>query len=72
MRYVVARYNQKQRDEAYRIYVTDSLYYMKRNEVLGIRFFDLIDKKKVIDNRSGDEIALDIISRAGLQYEGSE
>lgn len=75
MRYVVARYNEKQRDMAYRIYLTDSLKYIAENtarcveggQYLTARYIDVINPKP-IDNRTGDEIAIDVMKRAGLSF----
>lgn len=70
MRYAISRYNEKKRDDAYRYYITDSIFYYAQNKALKSRFYDLLNMK--IDNRSGDEIAADVISRAGLSIKGSE
>lgn len=51
---------------AYRIYVTDCIFYQGQNQHLTSRFIDLINKK--VDNRSGDEIAIDVIKKAGLRF----
>jgi hypothetical protein len=51
---------------AYRIYVTDSLFYQAQNQHLTARYVDLLNKK--VDNRSGDEIVLDVMSKAGLRF----
>ena len=67
MRYVKARLEKEQRDEAYRIFVCDSLQLMPQNKYLAKRYSDLIKKDKE-PQKSGDEIALDIISRAGLKW----
>lgn len=75
MRYVVARYNEKQRDMAYRIYLTDSFKCIAENTAqsapeghyLTARYYDIINPQPQ-DNRSGDEIAIDIITRAGLSF----
>ena len=73
MRYATARFNQHQRDLAYRIYVTDCLRMATENTAKMIqgsytvaRFYDIINPKPV-DNRSGNEIAADIIKRAGIE-----
>ena len=70
MRYAMARYNQHQRDLAYRIYVTDCLRMATENTAKGAytvaRFYDIINPKPV-DNRNGEEIAADIIKRAGIE-----
>lgn len=67
MRYVKARLEKEQRDEAYRIFVCDSLQLMPQNKYLAKRYSDLIKKDKE-PQKSGDEIALDIMSRAGLKW----
>ena len=72
MRYAVSRYNQHQREQAYRIYVSDCLRIMTENTAkyaggthLTRRYADVI-QKKTFDNRSGAEIAADVIQKAGL------
>lgn len=50
MRYVTARYNQNQRDWAYRIYVTDGLKHLAS---LNIRYADLF---KPEETRTADEV----------------
>lgn len=65
MRYVMARHDESQREMAYRIFITDSIYYKSQNKYISVRYLDAINKKDV-DNRSGDEIALEVISKAGL------
>ena len=73
MRYATARFNQHQRDLAYRIYVADCLRMatentakMSQGSYTAARFYDIIIPKPV-DNRSGNEIAADIIKRAGIE-----
>ena len=73
MRYATARFNQHQRDLAYRIYVADCLRMatentakMSKGSYTAARFYDIINPKPV-DNRSGNEIAADIIKRAGIE-----
>jgi len=68
MRYVEARIDKYQREEAYRIYTTRSLQLAPQNKYIKSSFSDIINKKN-IDNKSGDEIALDIFSKAGLKFE---
>lgn len=51
--------------DAYRVYVADSLYCAPRNKQLNKRYAEIIDRTKV-DTRSGDEIAAEVIERAGL------
>lgn len=58
------------RTHAYRVYVTDSLQLAVQNKYLTQRWADLISNN--VDTRSGDEVALDVIRRAGLRLKGSE
>ena len=73
MRYATARFNQHQRDLAYRIYVTDCLRMATENTAklsqgtyTAARFYDIINQKPIV-NRTGEEIAADIIKRAGIE-----
>ena len=73
MRYAMARFNQHQRDLAYRIYVTDCLRMIAENTAklsqgtyTTARFYDIINQKPVV-NRTGEEIAADIIKMAGIE-----
>ena len=73
MRYAIARYQSQQRDLAYRIYVTDCLRIISENTAkmgggsyVTAKFADIINPKHA-DNRTGDEIAADIIKRAGIE-----
>ena len=73
MRYAMARYQSQKRDLAYRIYVCDCLRMISENtanQVCGAymtsKFSDIINPKPV-DNRTGEEIAADIIKRAGIE-----
>ena len=73
MRYAIARFNQHQRDLAYRIYVTDCLRIISENTAkmgggsyITAKFPDIINPKPV-DNRTGEEIAADIIKMAGIE-----
>nr|DAI82399.1 MAG TPA: hypothetical protein [Caudoviricetes sp.] len=49
---------------AYRTYLTDTLFYMGRQQALTVRFCDIMNHK--IDTRTPDEIALDVIKKGGL------
>lgn len=70
MRYVRAKIDDYQIDLAYRIYVSDSLFYMADNKRLTSRYYDLIHTQK--ETLSGDEIALDVIKRLGLKVKENE
>ena len=73
MRYAMARYQSQQRDLAYRIYVSDCLRIISENTAkigggshITAKFSDIINPKPV-DNRTGEEIAADIIKLAGIE-----
>lgn len=69
MRYVEARYEQEYRDTAYRFYVTNSLQNIPQQKFCSISYADMINPKPK-DNRTGDEIAIDFMERAGLTLGG--
>lgn len=66
MRYAMTRYSKEYRDVAYKTYVTDSLQLNVQNKYLTSRYYDIINTNRVVDTRSADEIALDVILNAGL------
>lgn len=49
----------------YRVYISDALYWQGQSKTLSKRWVELIEKKPV-DTRTPEEIAADIIKRAGL------
>ena len=69
MGYAMTRYSKEYRDVAYKTYVTDSLQLNVQNKYLTSRYYDIINTNKAIDNRSADEIVLDVILNAGLVVE---
>ena len=73
MRYAIARYQSQRRDLAYRIYVADCLRIISENTAkvgggsyITAKLADIINPKPA-DNRTGEEIAADIIKRAGIE-----
>ena len=68
MRYVEARIEEEDREEAYRIYVTRSLQLIPQQGYMQNSYYDIINDNVEIDTRDGDEIAVDIIERAGLRF----
>ena len=73
MRYAIARYQSQQRDLAYRVYVSDCLRIISEHTAqmcvgsyITVKLADIINPKPV-DNRTGEEIAADIINRAGIE-----
>lgn len=66
MRYAISSYKKSRLELAYRIYVTDSLQALAQNKYIKQRWYDAV-KPERIDPRSGEEIARDILSRAGIE-----
>lgn len=72
MRYVVARIKEYSREMTYRFYVTNSLQAIPQNKHIMTTLYDLLynqDKENEEDDKTGDEIAFDIMQRAGLVFE---
>ena len=73
MRYAMARYQSQHRDLAYRMYVADCLRIIrkKKKKMCGGAYitetFVDIRNPKPVDNRPVEEIAADIIKRAGIE-----
>ena len=72
----VVAFNDYCRQKAYQVYVTDGIRCMSESlanfaggSYLENRFADIFDRD-IDDERTGDEVALDIIERAGLIYGG--
>lgn len=68
MRYVISKINENEREMAYRIYMTDTLFYYSDNKRLTQRFYDILHPPAV-DNRTADEIAIDVIEGMKLKVE---
>lgn len=64
----MARFEQAQEDFLYHDYVTTSLQLAPQNAYLSKKWREVINPD-LVDNRTGDEIAQDIIKQAGLQFE---
>mgnify|MGYP003297660114 CR=1 FL=1 len=70
MRYVEARLDDTTREEAYRFFVTESLRLAPQNKYITKSYHDMVNKPVKADNRTGDEIAADVILKAGLKFGG--
>lgn len=66
MRYALFKLVERQREDTYRIYVTDHLRAIVGTNASPTRWIDRITPKEEID---ADEIVADIIDRAGLVVE---
>lgn len=73
MRYAIARFEEHQKKLAYKVYVSDTLRLISENTArfgggsyFKQRWIDFVqDKPK--DTRSGNEIAAEVIKKAGLE-----
>lgn len=73
MRYVDARFATFRRDELYKMYITDALYYQGEQKRLTVRYTDIVNGTvPEKDERTGDEIAEDFIRRFGITENGGE
>ena len=67
LHYAISRYQHEQTDMAYRVYMTDTLFYHNQQKALSTRFYDMIHKP-VEDDEKADDIVADILTRAGLRF----
>lgn len=76
----MAAFLQECKEKQYKAYVTDALKAIVENTarfgggvVINERWYDIQNRKRVADNRTADQIAADIVKRAGLTLaEGGE
>ena len=70
MRYVEARLDEYQREEAYRIYVTNSLQLTPQRKYVQKSYLDILKsmEEPVTPPKSGEEIAVEVITKAGLKF----
>lgn len=72
--YCISRYKHKQEEKIYRAYIADALMHICNNIANGIGGITIgtryIDLGKPADTRTGDDIAVDVIQRAGLTLGG--
>lgn len=63
----MARLKTEEREMAYRIYITDSFYLDGQGKMWTARFEDILNGTvKPVEEVNGDEIAEDVIRKAGL------
>ncbi len=73
MRYVDARFEAFRREDLYRMYSTDTMYYQGEQKRLTVRYTDIVNGTlPEKDERTGDEIAEDFIARFGITEDGGE
>lgn len=63
-----ARFEEFNREEAYRIYITRSLQLAPQMKYIPKPFYEIISPTPAEEEKSGDEIAADIMKRAGLKF----
>ena len=69
----ISAFVQSQKEKAYKVYVTDALMYISHNTaskqgdmMVTKRFIDIMTPQKE-DDRTGDEVALEVIRKLGLK-----
>jgi hypothetical protein len=67
MRYVLARLDEYQRDEACRIYITRSLQLAPQSKWLAQDYVDIF---KPADTRTAEDIIAETMMHGGLRFEG--
>lgn len=85
VQYCISLYRKKMENFAFRAYIADALYALNNNFAktiggteISTRFVDIVKpfgyeaQAEPEDTRTGDEIAADIILRAGLSFGGKE
>lgn len=65
LRYVISRYQADNRNMAYRFYVTTALQNIPQGKCTTISFYDMLYKEQE-EEKTADEIAMDVIAKAGL------
>lgn len=63
---MIAKFNSHVEDEMFRTYMASILYWQGQGKTLTVTY-DEFKHPKPVDNRTGDEIAVDIISKLGLR-----
>ena len=70
MRYVEARIDEYNREEAYRIYISKCLQLVPQQKYVQSSYTDILKSMyEKPETRTGDEIVTDIMKRAGLKFE---
>ena len=70
-----ARYTEYIREETYRLYITDSLFYQARGKAFTLRYEELLDRiynKPQEPEPTGDEIVQDIMTKYGLRFKEND
>ena len=67
LRYVEARIDENNREEAYRLFISESVRLAPQGKYITKSYSDIFEQRQ-IETRSGDEIAMDVITNAGLIF----
>lgn len=62
---------QERRDRIYRMYVTKCLQLIPQHQALKVSFEDVVKPKKVVE-KTGDELVLEVMKKAGLTLAAKE
>lgn len=70
--YCVSRFREKQEEKLYKAYITDALMTLNNNiarafggNTITVRYLDL---GKPVEKKNGDDVAVDVMQRAGLSF----
>lgn len=68
MKYAKARGEERKEEKAFRLYISDSLFYYMQNMRLVDRYADLLTGKQKEPQKSGDEIVSDIFRKHNFRF----
>ena len=70
--HIIAEHNNRMRNNAYKVYVTDLLKCLAESwgATVDNRYADIIAEPPKDDDKTGDEVALEVIERIGLKPHG--
>ena len=55
-------------EEAYRLYITESIYQYARGNMLNKKYTDITEPKKINTQVNGNSVVEDIMTRHGLRF----
>lgn len=72
--HVIAEYNKRFEERAFRSYVSDLLMLLAEGKVAQVqyRYSDIIERLKGKEEKSADEIVIEVITKAGLKGKSNE
>lgn len=68
MNYLVARYTKERVTETFMNYVADGIWLSANGKMFQTKYSELVNGNNDIDNRTGDDIVLDVFAKCGLSF----